>query len=337
MGKLKIYWMTLCIATLVVACKTEPKIDKDNNIVTADFEAFLMDYYEEGLRLNPLDATFQGDYRFNDQLPNILSDEFTDKTKAYYTKYKSRLEEFDDTSLSENEKMTKAILTWDFEVNLEGFNYRSDLMPIDQFNSFNLTIGQLASGKSAVPFNTVQDYMDWLKRLDQYLEWMSSAEVKMKEGVKAGYVLPKSLIVKALPQLKVLINDNLDEHIFYAPIKNFPENFSEQEKDQLTTAYSKMISEKIIPAYKNMYNYMSTDYLDAGRMSSGISDIPQGEAYYNYLIKVNTTTDMKADEIHQIGLSEVKRILIEMEEVKAGVGYKGDLKSFLTTLEAIGS
>ncbi|WP_411029770.1 DUF885 domain-containing protein [Spongiimicrobium sp. 3-5] len=328
MGKLKIYWMTLCIATLVVACKTEPKIEKDNNNVATDFEAFLMDYYEEGLRLNPLDATFQGDYRFNDQLPNILSDEFTDKTKAYYTKYKSRLEEFDDTSLSENEKMTKAILTWDFEVNLEGFNYRSDLMPIDQFNSFNLTIGQLASGKSAVPFNTVQDYMDWLKRLDQYLEWMSSAEVKMKEGVKAGYVLPKSLIVKALPQLKVLINDNLDEHIFYAPIKNFPENFSEREKDQLTTAYSKMISEKIIPAYKNMYNYMSTDYLDAGRMSSGISDIPQGEAYYDYLIKVNTTTDMKADEIHQIGLSEVKRILSEMEEVKAEVGYKGDLKSF---------
>ncbi|SHJ59800.1 DUF885 domain-containing protein [Aquimarina spongiae] len=325
---------TLVIALMAVtvgACKKEktvtettaPKAD-----VSKAFNEMLDNYYEEGLILNPVQATFAGDNRFNDQFPNPLADETVNKVKAYYTKYKEQLAQFDNASLSDSEKMTKAILKWECDINLDAFNYKKEYFPIDQMWSINLMAGQLASGASAQPFKTVEDYNNWLQRLEGYLAWMQSAEEKMKEGMQQGYVLPKSLIVKVLPQLEALTVNDLDKHLFYAPVKNFPEEFSEEDKKQLTEAYGKMVSEKIIPAYTSLHKFMSADYLDAGRASSGIADIPGGKEYYDYQIKLYTTTNMTADQIHELGLSEVARILSEMEKIKEQVGYTGDLKSF---------
>ncbi len=319
-----------CLILSFTACKKEvsnkePEADVDSS---AKFSQMLDAYYEEGLQLNPVQATFAGDNRFNDQFPNPLADETVNKVKAYYNKYKEALSQFDDASLSESEKMTKAILKWECDMNLEAFNFKSDYFPIDQMWSINLVAGQLASGASAQPFKTVEDYNNWLKRLEGYLEWMTSAEAKMKEGMVSGYVLPKSLIVKVLPQLEALTVEDLDKHLFYTPVKNFPENFSDEDKKQLTEAYTKMVSEKIIPTYKSLHTFMSTDYLNAGRTSSGIADIPNGENFYNYQIKLYTTTNMTADQIHKLGLSEVARISSEMEKIKEQVGFKGDLKSF---------
>ncbi len=319
-----------CLAIVFTACKKEttPKESTTEVDISAKFNEMLDNYYEEGLQLNPVQATFTGDNRFNDQFPNPLADETVNKYKAYFNKYKEELNQFDDASLSESEKMTKAILNWECDMNLEGFKFKQEYFPIDQMWSINLVAGQLASGASAQPFKTVEDYNNWLKRLEGYMGWMSSAEEKMKEGMVAGYVLPKSLITKVLPQLKSLTEEDLDKHLFYTPVKNFPEDFSEEDKKQLTTAYGTMVSEKIIPAYKSLHRFMSTEYMEAGRTSSGIADIPNGSDFYNYQIKLYTTTNMTADEIHKLGLSEVARISAEMEKIKEEVGYKGDLKSF---------
>lgn len=318
------------LAVVFTACKNEvtTKEPEANVDVSAKFNKMLDNYYEEGLKLNPVQATFAGDNRFNDQFPNPLADETVAKVKAYYTTYKEMLDQFDDASLSASEKMSKAILKWECDINLEAFKFKKEYFPIDQMWSINLVAGQLASGASAQPFETVEDYNNWLKRLEGYLEWLASAESKMKEGMQAGYVLPKSLITKVLPQLEALTVEDLDKHLFYTPVKNFPEGFSEEDKKQLTEAYTKMVSEKIVPAYKSLHKFMSAEYMKAGRASSGISDIPNGADLYKYQIKLYTTTNMTADEIHELGLSEVARISAAMEKVKNEVGYKGDLKSF---------
>ncbi len=313
---------------LMVSCKQESKEDKESEDVSLAFNTLLDAYYEEGLKLNPLDATFQGDNRYNDQLPNFISEAHRAKSKAYIEKYKKQLETIDDEGLSDGEKMAKASFEWDLDMQLRAQDFKDHLMPINQFASFNLMFGQLAGGKSAQPFNTVEDYENWLKRLDAYVEWMSTAEANMRQGMQEGYVLPKSLIIKTLPQLKAMTHENVEEHLFYAPIKQMGDDFSEQEKTLLSEAYHKMVTEKIIPAYKSMYDFMKLEYLEAGRETSGIKAIPNGEAYYNHLIKANTTTDMTADEIHELGLLEVARISSEMEKVKEQVGFKGSLKEF---------
>lgn len=329
---MRMFSSILCLTLLLVSCKKESKNTEVISELTVPNDAFkimLDTYYEEGLKLNPVSATYTGDNRYNDQYSNTLSDDYKAKSKAYYTKYVHLLDDFPDSVLTKSEQMSKAIFQWECDIALEGFDYNQrEFMPIDQMWSPHLSVGQLASGAGAQPFNTVDDYYNWLKRLDGYVEWLNSAKLKMEEGSNNGYVLPKSLVLKVLPQLESGTIEDLENHLFYSPILTMPETFSEEDKIEITAAYTKKINEKLIPTYTELYNFMKTDYLNAGRDTSGISDTPEGEAFYNYMIKLFTTTNMTADEIHNLGLSEVARISSEMEKVKAQVGFEGDLKAF---------
>ncbi|MFT7331102.1 MAG: hypothetical protein ACI848_001178 [Roseivirga sp.] len=322
----KILLFSLLLTLTFTSCEKGEK-----KTTTEAFNELLSNYNEETYKLFPLNATFAGDNRYNDQLANDLTDEFKDNLKSFYSDTKNSLSEFNDVDLSDSEKMSKAVLTWDCDINLERLNFREDLTPINQMWTMNLMFGQLASGSGAQPFKTVEDYNNWLKRVDSYLDWMNSTEERMKEGIELGHVLPKSLIKKVIPQLSSLTGAT-EEHLFYQPIKKLPEEFSDDEKKELTASYTDMVQNKIVPAYKKLHAFMSTDYLNAGRMSSGIDDTPNGEAYYKHQIKTYTTTNMTADEIHQLGLKEVARILSEMGKVKEQVGFNGDIKSFFNDL-----
>ena len=299
-----------------------------NNKQSEEINQVFENYYQESLRLYPLNATSQGDKRYNDFLPDNLTDKFKNEEKIFYLNLRNRLDEFDNSNLSKDDVLSKKVLLWECETNLERLNFKEQYTPINQMWTLQLNIGQYAAGLSAQPFKTVKDYNDWLSRLDDYIIWLSSAEDRMKEGIVNGYVLPKSLIIKVIPQLKTIINTNLDENLFYSPIRQFPSDFSEDEKSVLTNKYKKTVLNKIIPAYQKLYDFMKNEYLENGRDSSGINVYVDGSDYYNYSIKLYTTTEMSADEIHQLGLNEVARISSEMEIVKSKVGFKGDLKSF---------
>jgi len=312
----------------ILSCKNETTPPESIKNTTIDFATFLDNYYEDGLKLNPITATMAGDDRYNDQFPNVLSPVFQEQLREHFQNYKDELQNYTDSALSESERMSKAILAWECDINLEALGFNADLTPIDQMWSINLIFGQLASGASAQPFKTVTDYENWLKRLDGYLEWLTTTKTKMTEGIDKQYVLPKSLIVKVLPQLAALTEKDLDKHLFFQPVKKFPENFSQEDKDRLTEAFTKKVSQEVIPAYQSLHDFMSKDYMNAGRESSGIQGVPNGEAYYNHQIKLYTTTNMTAEEIHILGLNEVARIRSEMEKIKEQVGFKGDLKAF---------
>jgi len=330
----KIFLTIVAAATLLTSCKQEKKetvtIPTKENIA---FNQFLKEYNEGKLKLNPINATFAGDNRFNDQFPNTLSSDYQIKNNTFYKNYKSKLSIFKNVDLNESEQMSKAILDWDCYMALAQSSFKNDLlMPINQMWTINLTMGQLGSGSSAQPFKTVQDYKNWLSRLNGFYDWLETAIKNMRQGTKEGYVLPKSLIKKIIPQFKVLAETEVPSHLFYSPIKNFPKDFSDADTKTLTDAYASMLNDKLIPVFKSMYTFLKTDYLKAGRESSGISDVPNGKAYYNHSIKNYTTTKMTADEIHKLGLSEVTRILSEMEKVKKQVGFKGTLKAFFNNV-----
>ena len=332
----KILLTFLVISALIISCTKEKKevsISKENT----PFNQLLIDYNEGKLQLDPIAATFAGDNRYNDVFPNFLSDEYQQKSKDFYTNYKAKLKDFKDADLTESEQMSKAVLDWDCEMALAQGSFKNDvLFPINQMWTVNLIMGQLASGSSAQPFETVQDYTNWLSRLEQYNVWLGSADAKMKQGITEGYVLPKSLIKKIIPQFESLTEVTKDgegivdvsNHLFYSPIKKFPESFTEKEKATFIEKYTSILNYKLIPSFKSLALFLKSEYLSAGRKSSGISEIPNGEAYYNHAIKNYTTTNMTADEIHTLGLSEVARILSEMEKVKKEVGFKGTIKEF---------
>lgn len=321
----------LCLLFIVTACKTENSAtpSEERERVRTEFDSLLSNYYEDGLKLNPIAATTSGDMRYNDRFPNFLSPAFEDSLRNYYSTYRDRAKAFDDAQLSESEQMSKEILLWECNMNLETLEFSKEkYLPIDQMWSVNLFMGQLASGAGAQPFNTVKDYEDWLKRVDGYLTWFNTARENMREGMRQGYVLPAALIRKVVPQMAAMTGGEVENHLFFSPVLNFPENFSEAEKQDLIDKYRNMVTEKVIPAYEQMHDFMQTEYLPAGRETSGITGIPEGEEYYKHQIKLYTTTNMTAEEIHELGLAEVARISSEMEKVKQQVGYEGDLQSF---------
>tara|TARA_R110002073_G_scaffold53840_4_gene138904 strand:- start:107207 stop:108982 length:1776 start_codon:yes stop_codon:yes gene_type:complete len=321
----KIILPIVALMLLFTSCKEEKTEVTENTA----FNQFLENYYQGGLQLNPIGATFAGDNRYNDQFPDFLSDEFQEKAKAFYEKYAIGLEGFKDENLTEDQKTSKAILAWDTRMTLAQLSFKKDLLlPINQMWTINLTIGQLASGSSAQPFETVEDYNKWLQRMDGFNAWLQSAKSRMEQGMKEGFVLPASLTKKIIPQFEGLATSKLEDHLFYSPIKKFPESFSADDKKSLTKDYKNMLTGKLIPSFNALYTFLKTDYLKASRKTSGISDTPNGNEYYNHSIKYYTTTDMTADEIHNLGLKEVARILSEMEKVKEQVGFKGTIKEF---------
>lgn len=286
------------------------------------------DYYEERLPLYPLEATMNGDNRYNDLMPNDLTKDFKKQLTDFYTKYQKELAKYDRKELNDEEKTSYDLLNWECSINLELLSFPTELMPVNQIFSTHLMIAQLASGSSMQPFKTTDDYDDWLKRVGGFTVWCDTAIVNMKEGIKKGYVLPAPLIKKMIPQLAGLDHGPTEQHLFYTPVTKFPDTFSADDKARLTTGYKAMVEGKIIPVFKRLHDFVENEYLPAGRKTSGFMDLPNGKALYDAYIKYYTTTSMTSDEIHNLGLREVERISKEMLKVKNEVGFKGDLKAF---------
>lgn len=316
---------------MLTSCSKTPK-EEAQLTTQPTLDSLLTQYHEERLKLFPMDATMAGDNRYNDLLPNSLTASFRQQVKDFYAGYRAKLTAYDRAALSESDQMNYDVLLWECNINEEGLKFEDHLMPVNQFWSQNLWIGQLASGSSIQPFKTPKDYDNWLARLDAYVAWCDTAIVNMKKGMKEGYVIPKALAKKVIPQLADLDHGPVNAHLYYMPIKNIPADFSAEEKARLTKAYTAMIQDKIIPAHKKLKDFVQKEYLPACRETAGISAVPAGKEYYAYLIKLYTTTDKSADEVFALGKQEVERITREMEVVKDQVGFKGDLKQFFEHL-----
>jgi uncharacterized protein (DUF885 family) len=321
---------TLTTMVIMMACSSQQTQEAPQNAMSLD--SLFKQYHEERLKLFPIDATYSGDNRYNDLLPNTLTANYRQQINDFFSRYKEQLNTYDADKLSEDDRMSLEVLKWECDIALEGLKFKDHLMPINQFSSLHLYIGQFASGSSIQPFKTVKDYDDWLSRLNAYVAWCDTAVVNMKKGMKEGYMIPKTLVKKTIPQFEAMDHGPVKDHLYYAPIKNLPAEFSEEDKARLTKAYEDIIETKIIPAHKNIRTFLEGEYLAAAPETSGIDAVPSGKEYYNYLIKYYTTTTKSADEIFALGKSEVDRITSEMEAIKTQVGFKGDLKSFFAHL-----
>ena len=307
-----------------LSCQKEKNTAQKN----PQLDKIISEYYEDQLKLSPLSATFNGDNRYNDLLNIDFTDSHRALVKSILEKYQKSIQEIDRESLTTNDQLTYDLIERDVKLGLEGLSFPENLIPLNQFYGFHLTFAQLGSGSVIQPFATVKDYDNWSKRMLKGAAYLDSSIVYFRKGMAAGHVLPKALIVKIIPQLDAFNVKDIKESTFYGPIKNLPKSFSEADKKRITELYTNNIQQIILPAYSRLATFMKEEYLPKGRLSSGISDIPNGKAYYQYLIRTMTTTDKSADEIYQTGLSEVKRIKAEMEKTKDAVGFKGDLKAF---------
>jgi uncharacterized protein (DUF885 family) len=325
------------VFALSALCACKLSNNNQNLEDNKELAALLDKYYDERMQLFPLEATINGDNRFNDELPIDFTDAYRAKLKDFYSKYLSEINEFDRDHLNDNDKISYDILKYELQTDLQGLSLHymassgtpdNDLIPFDQFWGLPLTLGQMGNGSGSQPFKTVQDYDNWIKRAGTFNVWADSAIVAFRKGIAANYVLPKALVVKMIPEMEAMQVSDATKSIFYGPIEKMPATFSDADKQRLTAAYIQLINEQIIPGYKKLGDFLMNEYLPKARTSTGIDSLPSGDEYYKFLVHYWTTTDKTPDEIYNTGLAEVKRIRGIMDSVKNAVGFKGDLNAF---------
>ncbi len=330
-----------CLIIVIASCKLMPKNQpvRDNRRLARLFN----EYYEDRMKLFPLESTQNGEGRYNDLLPVDFTESYQARLKEFFNNYLTRITSFNRDRLNDNDKVSYDIFKREMEMNLEGlslhyvsspiFMPNKEYIPFNQFEGMPLTLGQIGSGTGFQPFKTVQDYDNWVKRATAFSAWADSAIVYFRKGMAAHYVLPKALVAKIIPEMQAMVTSDATKNLFYGPINIMPANFGSSDKQRLTDAYIKLINEQLVPSYKKLANFFADEYLPAARTSTGIDSLPGGDKDYDYLVRFWTTTNKTPDEIYNTGLAEVKRIRDEMEKIKNQTGYAGDLKSFFTYMD----
>jgi uncharacterized protein (DUF885 family) len=294
----------------------------------------LDEHFERNLELDPVKATsigmqgLDGRYNYVPRNFNLVIPEQRARRHELDTEFLARLGDIDREALNAQEQLSYDLFKLLREISMAGADFPSHLAPMNQFRSATSHFVRLGSGSGLHPFETVRNYDDFLSRADEFVVYIDQSIANMKEGVSQGITQPKVLMQKLLPQVESQLVDKAEESGFYTPIVNMPEDFSDADRERLTSAYKDAIENKIIPAYARIANFMHDEYLGAARDSFGLTALPNGDAWYAHNVRAVTTTDLTPDEIHQIGLDEVARIHDEMRGVMEYIGFEGTLEEF---------
>ena len=287
---------------------------------------------EASLARNPIQGIFRGDMRRAGEFGDYISDGYLAAEKKAVEDDLKALKAIDRNALNANNKVSYDVFLWQRTTDLKG--YDSAIMaativrPIDHFSGFHTFFPELESGEGAAPYKTVKDYDDGLSRMAGFVTLMDASIGRFRQGMKSGVVQPKLVVNNVIDQLDGLLAPGVDGAVMMKPVNKFPEGFSDADKARLKAAYADEVGNKVNPGFKRLRDFLKTEYLPVARDAVGLSAMPGGANLYEYLIATTTTTNMTADAIHKIGLSEVDRITRGMEAVKTQVGFKGTLKEF---------
>lgn len=290
--------------------------------------------FEERLAENPTLATSIGDGRYNHLYTAGFSEQAVARSAALQRRYLDSLRNVDRAALDDEHRITHDVLRRTLESALAGDRFPGHLQPLNQFYNFASGFAQLGSGTGLHPFRTAKDYDDFLSRIVGFEEAVDDAIANMRRGMDAGVVQPRVLMELTLPQLRAHVVDDVEQSLFWGPVRALPAELPAAERERLTAAYSAAIRDRIVPAYRRLHDFVRDEYLPRTRETVGLSALPDGRAWYEHLVRASTTTDLTPEQIHDIGLAEVVRIHAAMEVVKREVGFTGTLQEFFRHLQA---
>ena len=302
----------------------------------ADLEArrkalndLLHEQWEYTMRTSPIYASILGDKRYNDKLDDFSQaaiDDNLEQTRRFLV----RFEAIDTTGFPEQESLNKQLMVRDLKMGLEGARFKGWEMPVNQASGIHIDAPQLVS---ILAFDTVKDYEDYIARLKQLPVLFDQTIVQMRKGLAEGRMPPKMLLEKVVTQSSGLAATAADQSPFAHPFDKFPDAVSEADRKRLREAGLAAIKDSVIPAYVKFTAFVRDEYAPKGRSEPGAWALPDGDAWYAFRVKESTTTDLTPDQIHQLGLDQVKEIEARMLGVVHQLGFK-DMKSFKLAVDA---
>ncbi|PKM03096.1 MAG: DUF885 domain-containing protein, partial [Gammaproteobacteria bacterium HGW-Gammaproteobacteria-7] len=294
--------LLLCLLGLCAALPLPVRAEAstDAQALHALFEAD----WQRPLEVNPLMASFMGDPRYNDRLPD-LSPPARAAEQAAVRASLAALGAIDRSALGEADQLNYDIYHRLLERDIEGFAFPAERMPISQRGGAHLLAVNVLQ---SLRFTTEKDYRDWLARLRGYGDYLDQTMALMREGMASGWMPAKAIMDRLPAQIAAQRVDDPTQSRFYAPFVDLPDSLPPATRAALQAEAKQAIAGIVLPALARFEVFFNDDYLPASRASVAASDLPDGRAWYDYLARSYTTTALSADAIHEIGLAEVERI-----------------------------
>jgi len=287
---------------------------------------------ERGLDLFPVGEIFsRGAGPRQDRLELILSDEHRERQRAYHRWILGELEGIPAGELQPSEKLTHELLAWRAHNSLEWLAH-----PFHQHSAFIHLGGGVAFDLVRVvgtqPFRNEADYEAWFRRVRRYPAFLESVERVMREGAAVEVTTPRVLAERALSQLEALASEDVTKSALWKPIVQFPASIDADARSRIEAEYRRLMAAEVFPAIRRLGAFVRNDYLPRARTSDGFAALKGGERMYRHAVRSNTTTELTPDEIHELGLKEVKRIQALYLAAGEKAGFKGSVSEFRSWL-----
>ncbi|WP_177179164.1 DUF885 family protein [Sphingomonas sp. OV641] len=321
----------------VAAAASAPSVPAgDTAVEGAKLRQIFSDSDEARLRRNPVEAIFRGDLRYADRLGDYLTPAYERAERQALVDDLKALQRVDRARLSPVDRIAFDVFKSDRERDLKGYAPEvlriSEVLPINHFAGLQTFYPEFASSQGAAPFKSVLDYENNLKRNAQYAQVVDRMIARAREGMKRGIMPPRLVVQNVIGQLDNILAGASEASLFYQPVTKFPAAVGAADRTRLAKAYAQQVRDVLNPAHRRLRDFLQSEYLPKARETVGLSALPGGRALYDYQIEASTTLPLKADAVHELGLSEVARILAEMEAQKERAGFKGTLPEFFQHL-----
>ncbi len=320
---MKVFLTTAIACLLLVACQSSlsqaPTLNVELKQVISDYQSF-----KEGQ--SPFNQDIAG--QTNSQLPD-LSAATLEQQHQNLTVIYQRLIAINNEQLSRAAKINYSVLAYTIKNQLDSYINKEHYMPLTAESGFHVWISRI---NQQVNFKTEQDYRDYLARLTGLPAYFSQQMAWMDKGILAGITQPQIVLKGFEDSIAAFIKTDVTKSTYYQPFINMPTHFSEQLISQLRADATEAISQSVIPSYREFYDYMVERYQPNARVNIAASSLPNGEKYYLNRLQHYTTLPMSVEQVHQTGLSEVKRIRLEMESIIGQVGFDGSFADFVQFL-----
>ena len=316
----------LCLVLLTFLYATNLMAD-DKVSLNADkkLEQLISQHWDYSMKESPLSATSEGITKYN-HLLNRVSKIDNDRRLAAETKLLGQLVKIDPTQLSDANRINHQLFKWVIEGSIESYQLNLSRIPLNTFYSFFLQVLNMSNG---LPMNTAKDYNDYIARINEIPRYFNENITNMREGIKTNFTLPKIVVEGILPTVQAQIYDKPTDSSLYKPFLKMSTKISNKEQAQLRESAKQAISQSAIPAFRAFAEFFGGEYLQAATITLGAEQMNNGKAYYASQIKKYTTLpNITAKEIHQTGLSEVKRIRAEMLEIIKETKFEGSFEEF---------
>ena len=286
---------------------------------------------ERDLALNPIMGLFRGDMRKADRLGDFLTDAHAVASRTNTLLNLSELKQIDRSKLSDTDKLAYDVFKYNEERSLamssDEISALTEVRPVNHFSGFHTFYPTFASGKGAAPFKTVKDYENNLSRHNDYIAISDRAIAKFREGMESGVLETKLTIDRVIKQFDTQLEIPIKESQYWGPITMLPDDFSDEEKARLLAEYE-VATQAIYDANMRMRDFLRDEYLPVARETVGLSQMKGGEKLYQLMVEGSTTLPMSPDELHTLGLKEVKRIKNDMLAIMEEVNFEGTLNEF---------